>query len=467
MKKLFRFAKKLMGKQLTKRVRPIFHGLKGYAASKIYGNPAKKLKVIGITGTKGKTTTTVITGRLANLAGVKTGYISTAVIYTGSENGEFLNPYKMTSIDTVLMHKYLKEMVENGCEAVVLEMSSQGLEQQRHVGINGFDVAVFLNIYPEHLEAHGGWSGYVKTKSLLFKNIRRNGVFLGNEDFSETELMYGAIPANIEDTITKILFSSKSIHTAQKDESLFKSLILGDTLFETSFTAQFDIINCFVSLLIVSQLTTYGKATQEDTLLQLATLLKGIKGVPGRMEWVLKNGNIVGDSDKRYIQPLNNTSIIVDYAHEPASMEQLLNQLDQWRNDGHFQTIIHLVSCDGAGRDDWKKPQLGLISRKYADYSILTTDNYDSSDNPQEIVDLMSKEFDKSELHVTYFSIINRASAMEKALEIATKIATPTLIVSTGVGSEQGLTQPFGILKWDERETWRDLVTNFSIDNIL
>jgi UDP-N-acetylmuramoyl-L-alanyl-D-glutamate--2,6-diaminopimelate ligase len=465
MKQIFRFAKQLMGKNITRVVRPIFHGFKGFVASNIQGNPAKKLKVIGITGTKGKTTTTTITGRLANLAGIKTGYISTAVIYTGSSEGEFLNPYKMTSIDTVSMQKYLKEMVDNGCEAVVLEMSSQGLEQNRHVGIGGFDITVFLNIYPEHLEAHGGWEGYVKSKSLLFKNIRKNGIFIGNEDFSETELMYGSIPDSIENEVTKILFSANAVHSAQKDESLFKSLVLGDRLFETSFTAQFDIVNCFVSLLIVSQLTSLGKHTQEETISHLASLLIDIKGVPGRMEWVVKDGRIV-DGSSPLLHQLPNTSILVDYAHEPASMEQLLGQLDQWKKDGHFQTIIHIISCDGAGRDDWKKPQLGSISGKYADYSILTTDNYDAQDNPQDIVDLMAKDLDKTELHKTYFSIINRSHAMEKALEIASQLATPTLIVSTGVGSEQGLTQPHGTMKWDERDKWRELFNNFSFDNI-
>jgi UDP-N-acetylmuramoyl-L-alanyl-D-glutamate--2,6-diaminopimelate ligase len=454
MKKILSIVKRILGKNLTKKIRPFGHGLKANIASAYYGNPAKKLKIIGITGTKGKTTTTTIAGRLGNLYGMKTGYISTAVIHTGNQKGEFLNPYKMTSIDSFAMQKYLNEMIKNGCEVAILEMSSQGLEQNRHVGLYGFDEVVFLNIYPEHIEAHGGWENYVHAKSILFQNLRPNGVFIGNENFPETDLMYEAIPKSIEESITQIKFSGSAIHSSVEDNTLFRSLVLEETIYPTNFTAKFDIANCFVAILTIANISLDEK-TLEGKVVELAGLLKDIYGVPGRMEWVMKSGQ----TDELTVDnSLANTNIIVDYAHEPASMEQLLQTISEWKKRGIFQTVIHIVSCDGAGRDDWKKPILGDLSHKYADISIYTTDNYDKNDDPQEIIDLMTQNVPKNDIDSTCFKLISRKEAMKKAVEMAKSMATPTLIVSTGVGSEQGLTQPGGMITWDEREVWRELV---------
>jgi UDP-N-acetylmuramoyl-L-alanyl-D-glutamate--2,6-diaminopimelate ligase len=457
MKHILRITKKLLGKNITRKIRPFGHGLKGYCAAAYFGFPGKKLKIIGVNGTKGKTTTTVIAGRLANEFGVKTGYISTAVINTQSKNGEFLNPYKMTTIDAVSMHRYLKEMVKNGCKIAVIEMSSQGLEQNRHIGLGGFDTTLFLNIYPEHIEAHGSWEKYVQAKSILYKNIKPNGVFIGNEDFPETEIMYGSIPDEIEDSITKILFSTKQIHSATTDDELNRSLVIDTQLYPTNFTTSFDIHNCFVAMLAVAY-TTEAKVSSDEEIISLAKLLKNVHGVPGRMDWVLRNGKTV-ENQESTSKDLANTSIIVDYAHEPASMEQLLSTLQSWKKSGHFSTIIHLVSCDGAGRDDWKKPVLGDLSMRYADFSIFTTDNYDESDDPQAILDMLSENAIKKEQNNSYYKVINRKKAMEKAIEIAKSYSTPVLIVSTGVGSEQGLSQPGGTIKWDERDVWRQLIS--------
>jgi UDP-N-acetylmuramoyl-L-alanyl-D-glutamate--2,6-diaminopimelate ligase len=455
MNRILSFIKQILGKNLTKKLRPIGHGLKAKIAANYYRNPAKKLKIIGITGTKGKTTTTTIAGRLGNLYGLKTGYISTAVIYTGDEKGEFLNPYKMTSIDSFAMQKYLSEMVKNGCEVAILEMSSQGLEQNRHIGLYGFDEGVFLNIYPEHIEAHGGWDNYVRAKSILFQNLRSNGIFIGNEDFPETDLMFQAIPKVAQETTTQVMFSAQAIHSSVQDDSLFRSMVLGHTLYPTNFTAKFDIANCFVAILAIANLSR-NKKTLDEKVIELARLLIDVYGVPGRMEWVMKQGQT---NEMTVDNLLANTSIIVDYAHEPASMEQLLLTTQEWKQRKIFQTVIHIVSCDGAGRDDWKKPILGDLSHKYADYSIYTTDNYDKNDNPQAIVDLMTQNLAQSDINNTCFKIIDRKKAMQKALEIAKNMATPTLIISTGVGSEQGLTQPKGTIIWDERDVWRELVS--------
>jgi UDP-N-acetylmuramoyl-L-alanyl-D-glutamate--2,6-diaminopimelate ligase len=164
-------------------------------------------------------------------------------------------------------------------------------------------------------------------------------------------------------------------------------------------------------------------------------------------------------------------SIIVDYAHEPQSMKRLMETLVDFRRRLFFDKIIHIISCDGVGRDDWKKPILGMTSYSNADFTCVTTDNYDNEDKPLDIVNMLSIEFPK-ETEVTnvsefdgtqkYLKEINRQKSFELALEIAKKYAelsvdeTKVLIVSTGVGSEQLMVQPEGEIERDERKVWKD-----------
>jgi UDP-N-acetylmuramyl tripeptide synthase len=170
-------------------------------------------------------------------------------------------------------------------------------------------------------------------------------------------------------------------------------------------------------------------------------------------------------------------SILVDYAHEPESMRRLLETLADFRRRLLFDKVIHVVSCDGAGRDDWKKPILGLTSYSNADFSLITTDNYDKDDNPNTIVSLLSSEFVKeTELlnlakfdgSQKYYKEISRQKAFEAAIDIARKYAelseeeVKVLIVTTGVGSEQLMITPDGEIERDEREElkkiWEEMV---------
>ncbi len=166
-------------------------------------------------------------------------------------------------------------------------------------------------------------------------------------------------------------------------------------------------------------------------------------------------------------------SILVDYAHEPESMKRLMETLVDFRRRLFFDKIIHIISCDGAGRDDWKKPILGTTSYSNADFSLITTDNYDKDDNPQAIVNMLSTEFppereltDLGKFDGTqkYYKETNRQKSFELAIEIARKYAemsdeeTKVLIVTTGIGSEQLMIQPEGEIRRDERvelrKTW-------------
>jgi UDP-N-acetylmuramoyl-L-alanyl-D-glutamate--2,6-diaminopimelate ligase len=430
MKAILQLTKKILGTKLTRTIRPL------------YGNSGEKLTLIGINGTKGKTTTTVIAGRLANLAGIKSGYISTAIISVGDGKGEFLNPYKMTSIDSFAMHKYLKQMVQNGCTHAVIEMSSQGLEQNRHWGLGGFNEVVFLNIFPEHIEAHGSFENYKKAKSVLYKHVRNHGVFIGNGDFVETEYMWQMVPNDRKDFTRKVIVNPSN-YSSKPSKKLYKDICIAGTNYATQFTADFDIQNCYFALCAIAHIQSVTQQQAAKLIPKLAPLLKNIPGIPGRMEWVYKS---------------RACDILVDYAHEPESMRLLLETLYRWKEDGEYNHIIHVISCDGAGRDDWKKPVMGDLSKKYANIVIATTDNYDTGDDPEQIVSLLTQNYPESEKGSTYYTIPIRKKAFKKALELCKSLKGKTLIVSTGVGSEQGLTQPGGHLKWDERVVWKKLL---------
>ncbi len=454
MKRAKTLVKKLLPTSTLKSIRPVYHGLKGYIAAAINFFPAARLEIISVTGTKGKTTTSAYIGRLLNTYGLKTGYITTSVINLGKE--EFLNPHKMTSIDSFEMHKYLAKMKRNGCKRAVIEMSSQGLEQNRHKGLFGFTAGVFLNIYPEHIEAHGNWEKYKHAKSILFRNIRKNGVFLANKDFAEYQYMWRETKPKLRSTIHKKLFSLTKDITIKNSNNLTKNLIYKKQNYPTNLISDFDIQNAYAASISIANIL--GKTTKKrNTILEkILVLLPELKTVPGRMEWVIKEGKNVYNEQKTPYK--KNLSILVDYAHEPASMEFLLKTVKSWQKKS-FDNTIHILSCDGVGRDDWKKPIMGKISRKYIDYTIFTTDNFEIGDKPQAIIDSLTAKITLSD---KTFSEKKRSKAFQKALEIASKLKGKTLIVSTGVGSEQGLTHPSGTVKWDEREQWINAYRKFS-----
>jgi UDP-N-acetylmuramoyl-L-alanyl-D-glutamate--2,6-diaminopimelate ligase len=463
-KRLLKVVKNVLGESITEAIRPLGHGTKSLLAAAYYGFPARKLTIVGITGTKGKTSTTIYTGRLLNLSGVKSGYISTALMYTGGDAEQGGNPkpfeetniYKMTSLDGVVLHRSLREMVNNGCSHVVIELSSQGLVQNRHWGLGSIDIGVFLNIFPEHLEAHGGWDNYVKAKSILFQNLDKKGVFIAQARNEHSEIMWNAIPN--KSLVTKQLITKGRDYSIRNDSKTSEVLLTyNQKKVPNSFSTKFEALNSAFALSILQSIKR-----KEVTAKELQHISK-ITEVPGRMEWVLKNKQLLTNTKSIVPKSLHKVDILVDYAHEPESMKQLLETLHRWKKSTIYSHVIHILSCDGAGRDDWKKPVMGDISFINSDYIVLTTDNYTQNDDPQDIVNLLSHNYPPEEEGSKYIKEINRRKAFKKALHYSAQSKEPCIIVSTGVGSEYGLTQPGGVMTWNEPLVWQNLVEEFEI----
>ena len=284
MHSIFQILKKILGPNLTKQIRPLGHGFKTLLASILAGFPATQFYKVGITGTKGKTSTTILAGRMLNLIGLKTVYISTALVCLDGKT-ETLNKSKMSSIDGAKLQQYLAKAKENGCQYLIIEMSSQGLEQKRHWGLFGFDIGVFLNIFPEHIEAHGSWDNYKQAKGILFENLKKGGQFIGNgnpEMLLNTEFMHSRAPSN---TAKTLIDTNVDFEIGNQENSLFKNLILNGVGLQTKCMADFEVENLYYAYTICRSIKKDFELTQE-------VLDRLDFGIPGRMEWAVLGGKI-------------------------------------------------------------------------------------------------------------------------------------------------------------------------------
>jgi len=474
MQTVLNLIKKVLGEKLTVKIRPLGHGIKAYLGALYYGFPGKKVKLIGINGTKGKTTTAILVGKILNILGIKTGFVSGALIFDG-EN-EFANKLKLSTNDALDLQKLVSRMVRNNCKIIVIELTSQGLEQRRHLGLGSFDTTVFLNAYPEHLEAHGGWGKYIKAKSLMFKHTAKNGHFIGNYDHDQletTQKLFHSIPFKIRKTVKKNLVLTSEFKANLSPDGIHRDFEYKGKVYPTNLMSEVELIDLFFALKTAQ---IYFPKIEDN----LSTLIPQIHGAPGRMDWVVLDGifqetnkktsdgaknNEPHISSKSTLEWKNKVSILVDYAHEPESMKRLLETIQIWKKRNIYTQVIHILSSDGAGRDIWKRQIHGDLSYKNTDFTVLTTDNYTQDDNPEDILNELGQNFEPAKEGVKFKKIIKRQKAFEFSLNLAKDYISKNseakiLIFSTGVGTESGLTQPEGIMEWNEKRNWQETFAN-------
>jgi UDP-N-acetylmuramyl tripeptide synthase len=290
LKPVFKLLKKALGDKGTKAIRPIGHGAKALLAAAYNGFPAKKLKVIGITGTKGKTSTTVYLGRLLNYAGIKTAYLSTAILNnSGDMADEKINPYKMTSIDAVNLQKELKTAVSNGCEYLIIELSSEGLVQNRHLGLGKLTGAIFLNIYPEHLDSHGSFDRYKQAKGRMFTLLKKDGFFIGNGDKEQLEFSkYMRLQAKDNESRSLYITRAGNYKVVASQKNIFKNIEIDNHILKTGCIADFEIANMAFALKALEKINK-----RKYTQVLEAGNIEFLAGVPGRMQWVVWENHIV------------------------------------------------------------------------------------------------------------------------------------------------------------------------------
>lgn len=432
-----------LARRITPRSLKIFyHRALGWFAALYYKHPSRKLVVIGVTGTKGKSTTAVLIASVLEALGRRTGYTSTIGFKVGTR--EWLNDKKMTMLGRFATQKLLAEMVTAGCTHAVIETSSEGIAQSRHRYI-AYDVAVFTNLTPEHIESHGSFENYRAAKEKLFSHLAHNYrktidgksiekiiVANANDEESKRILSFAAdkkitfgldVPADV---------STKNIELAANGASF----TIADTAFHSPLVGTFNVVNATGAIAAVSALGFSIPATAEA--------FNTLKPIPGRQEMI--------DEGQTF-------DVMVDYAYEPESQRQLYKFIREIHKP--VGKIIHVTGSAGGGRDKSRRSALGTIAAENANIVIVTNeDPYD--ENPQHIIDMVAvgaaaagKIKDK-----TLFTILDRRSAIQKALTLASR---DDFVLITGKGSEQALCIAKGVkIPWDDRAVVREILNTIT-----
>ena len=413
-----------------------YHFARSHTAAIAHGYPAKKMLIIGITGTKGKTSTANFVWSVLRAGGYKTGLISTAIFRYDSV--EELNPYHMTMPDPFIIQKNLRKMATLGMEAVVIEMTSEGMKQFRHAGIP-IDIAIFTNLSPEHLPSHkNNFELYKKAKSKLFKSFgaehkKLHGISIPHSIIANTDNEHAQYYLSFK-ADKKITFGMNEGEIQATNVTNDKTGVVfnvGAEKYKLSIPGAFNVYNALPAIAVANLLNISADSIRKGLI--------SLSVIPGRMEEINEGQDF---------------TLFVDYAHEPVSMEAVLTASETIKKqDGD---IIVLFGAEGGGRDPKKRLPMAQLAASKADIVIVTdVDPYD--DDPQKIIDDVSKMVEMSGKipGTNLFSILDRKEAIQKALSLAKK---DDVVLITGKGAEQSMITNHGAIPWNEREIVRNLL---------
>ena len=366
-------------------------------AANFYDNPSEKLTLVGITGTNGKTTTVTLLHRMFTAMGYSCGLLSTIANYVGTKGTEAVN----TTSDPLTINSLLAEMVEAGCEYCFMEVSSIGVEQERVAGLK-FKAGIFSNLTHDHLDYHKTFAEYLRCKKLFFDTLPADAYAITNIDDRNGHVMVQNTKAEI------VTYSVRSIadHTCRVMEQSFEGMLLKIDGIE-AWSALIGLHNAYNLLAIYTTAVVLG-AEPEEVLVAMSTL----KPAPGRLE------NIRGPKD---------VSVIIDYAHTPDALENVLKTLREIAPD---RELICLFGC-GGDRDRKKRPEMAAIAQKMADRIIVTSDN-SRTEKTSDIMSDIKEGMDISGRSRSLF-IEDREEAIRTAIMIAGQGAT---ILLAGKGHE-------------------------------
>lgn len=382
-------------------------------SSNFYGNPSKKLKIIGVTGTNGKTSTCFFIKEMLNSMGVKCGIIGT--IKNGWESDE--TEAVLTTPEPMELHRLFSQMVESGCEYCVMEVSSQALSQQRVYGIS-FCASAITNITPEHLDYHGCMENYINAKLELFKNSHFACVNIDDE--------------NIFDNLNKIRCKIITYSTIQdKADYTAKNVVCNEDGIKYEFVG-LDCISRIQSSLH-GGFTVYNTLCAVSLLLNLGFSIYEITKAIQHLTFVKGRGEIVPVPRK--------FTVMIDYAHTPDGLYNILSSVREMTKG----RVIVVFGC-GGDRDKSKRAEMGRIAGELANYTVVTTDN-PRTENPLLIMNDILYGMEKSKSRIAV--IENRRQAIEFALSKARKGDT---VILAGKGHETYQIIGKEKIHFDERE---------------
>ncbi|MFH1253555.1 MAG: UDP-N-acetylmuramoyl-L-alanyl-D-glutamate--2,6-diaminopimelate ligase [Candidatus Uhrbacteria bacterium] len=415
--------KTIIKKFVPKSIFSFYHWFLAKAAAVFYGFPSNKLMVIGITGTSGKSTAVQFLGQMLEAAGKKVGWASTVSFKVGDK--EWINDKKMTMLGRFQTQKLLRQMVVAGCEYAIVETSSQGVSQFRHVGIN-YDVAVLTNLSPEHIEAHGGFENYKKAKGQFFRFVAKSPVKkLGRKE------IHKAFVVNIDNEHAPYFLSlsgDKVIEFGINEKEVKLSAAGSAFVWEKEAVhiQPLGLHNVYNAVCAASVMKALDFSIKD-----IAVAMKTIKSVPGRLEIIDEGQDFMA---------------LVDFAFEPNAMKALYETV----NLIPHQKIIQVFGSCGGGRDAERRPVFGKMISEKVDVAIITNED-PYGDDPQEIINQLAVgvRLSGKEENKNFFLILDRAAAIQKAVDLA---EPGDLILITGKGSEPVMAVADGkIIPWDDR----------------
>lgn len=387
----------------------------GHLASNFYGNPSQKLKLIGVTGTNGKTSVSTLLFDVFKNLGYDSALLSTVEIRIG----EKIIPATHTTPDVITINKILAQAVEEGCEFAFMEVSSHGIAQNRIEGLH-FKVAGFTNLTHDHLDYHKTFDEYLKTKKRFFDGLEDTAVAITNADDKNGMVMLQNTKAKKKSYALKTMadYHGKSL------EIDFNGMLLNFTgkEFWTTLTGRFNVYNLLLVFGIASEL-----GFEQDEILQAVSKLKRVSG---RFETFKSDGGIF---------------FIVDYAHTPDALENILDSINDIRTKN--ERLITVFGC-GGDRDHSKRPEMGNIATRKSTLAIITSDNPRTEDPAQIIKEIEagveSQNFSK------YTSIPDR----REAIKMAIKFAEPKDIVLVAGKGHENYQEINGVKHhFDDKET--------------
>jgi len=367
-------------------------------AANYYGNPSDDIQLIGITGTNGKTTVATLLYKLFKKAGFKVGLLSTVKILI--DNKEYKATH--TTPDSLTINRYLKEMVDKGIEFCFMEVSSHGIDQMRTRNLN-FKGAVFTNLSHDHLDYHKDFAAYRDVKKMFFDQLPKNAFALTNSDDKNGKYMLQNTKAK------KYTYALKSIadYKSQVLENQFNGLLLkinGQELW-VKLIGNFNAYNLLAIYAVADLLGLEN--------LEILQLMSELESVDGRFQYVVSKNNITA---------------IVDYAHTPDALKNILETINAIRSNN--EDLITIVGC-GGDRDVAKRPKMGNIAASLSSKVIFTSDN-PRSENPAAIIESMEKGVSGENFNKT-LSISDRKQAIKTACQLA---KNGDIILIAGKGHE-------------------------------
>lgn len=395
------------------------HEAAAYIAHNFYDEPSKRLKLVGVTGTNGKTTIATLLFKLFSGLGYKCGLISTVQNQIGNE----IIPSTHTTPDTISLNALLKQMADAGCTHAFMECSSHAIHQHRITGLH-FAGGIFSNITHDHLDYHKTFDEYIRVKKSFFDNLTSDAFALSNLDEKRGTVMLQNTPAK------KYYYSLKNV--ADFKGKILENALTGLVMLVNDKEVHFLLIGEFNAY---NLLAVYGAAIclgedAEKALLVLSSL----SGAEGRFDYLISKEKIIG---------------IVDYAHTPDALENVLSTIKKLRRGD--EQVITVVGC-GGDRDKTKRPEMAEIAAALSNRTILTSDNPRSED-PAQILKDMEAGLNSAGRRKS-ISIVDRKEAIKTAVSFAN---SEDIILVAGKGHEKYQIIGNQKLHFDDKEVLREM----------